>query len=490
MSTRRRSAVWLLPVLFVAGLLAGCFPPAPPAPTPPDNPPPRVVGPATDFATDVYSDPWDFSNPEDFNTNGGVQSANLGNLSLTGGFLHFDTPGGPGYFDLAYDTQGAFALGRDTRVLPIDSGRYSQLSFSMRSTAPDNTTGQILWFTCPELSQSCQGNTPILKTGGGNFTTYNFDLHGGPHGGVAWSGWIYGIRIIPSAAPATMDFDWVRLHNPLSPVAPPANAQPLAVVDSPSSVGGADYATTVRGDAWDFSQPSDVAGSANAVWGVGNGVLNGYNYGQLDDPQIQLAMAAPIDGARFHHVTIHVWYAGSFGLQAGPGGGMVARLIWTIVGHPAEPQDSEDIVVYPGWNTISVDMATNPVSAVVDTNTPFTHFGWYGQQIATLRFDPDEDSGPRQFVVDDIRITDDATGVGGYPIQFHDNAWEPGTVANVYVQGGDGASHLLGTVPMTGPSASFQWTGASAGKWYPYVIIRDPAGQQSVAYASGPLRIT
>jgi hypothetical protein len=489
MRRRRSRFALLLVVTFGAVVLAGCLPAAPPPPPPP-TPPAPVAGPVTDYASDVFSDPWDFSNPEDFDTTPNVVSGNVTNLSMPGGLLHLDT-NGSGDIDLARTIMGSIPYGRDSRAHPIDASKYTALTFSMRSTAADNTsTGQVMYFTCPQLSPACQGNVPFVKRGGSAFTTYDFNLTGS-HGGVAWSGLVYGVRIIPASTTASIDFDWIRLRAASAPLAPPANPAPLPVVDSPSALGGADYAATVRGDAWDFSQPSDVASSANVVWGVGNGLLNGYTVGPgANDGQIQLPLAAPIDGSRYHHLTIRVWYAGPFGLQAGPGGGMVARLIWSTVAHPGQYQDLDDVVVYPGWNTIQLDLATDPPGAIVDPNTPFTHWGWWGQQIDFLRFDPDEDSGSRQFLVDDIRITADASGAGGFPIQFHDNAWEPGTTADVYAQATNGASTLLGTVAMTGPGATFNWIGAPAGTWRTYVVLKDPSGQQSLRYATGPVTIT
>jgi hypothetical protein len=462
--------------------LTGCLPPPPPPPPTP------VVGPLTDYATDTFSDPWDFSNPEDFNVTPNAQAVALGNVSLTNGFLHFDSPGGAGYFDLVHSITGAIPTGRDTQKYPIDAGAYQFLSFSMRSTAADNTSGQIIYFTCPDFSPSCQGNVPFFKTGGGNFATYDVNLTG-PHGGVGWGGHVYGIRIIPSANPATMDWDWIRLRTASASASPPVNPPPMPVIDSPSALGGEDYAASQRGDAWDFSQGSDVAGSANVVYGVGGGLLNGYNTGPYpNDSQIQLPLGPPIDGSRYHHVTIRVWYGGGFSLADAPGGGMVARLIWTVSGHPTEPQDSDDVVVYPGWNTYQFDMATNPVGAIVDPNTPFAHYGWWGQQITSLRFDPHEDPGTRQFLVDDIRITADSEGNGSFPITFHDNAWEPGTTAEVWAQAPDGSIRQLVGMPMSGPSATFNWA-APAGKWYVLVVLRDPSGQASLRYASGPLQI-
>ena len=245
------------------------------------------------------------------------------------------------------------------------------------------------------------------------------------------------------------------------------NPAPLPVVDTPSALGGEDYATAVRGDAWDFNQPSDVASSANVVWGVGYGLLNGYTVGPYAfDGQIQLPLAAPIDGTKYHHLTARVWYAGPFGLQAGPGGGMVMRMIWSGVGHPGEYQDLDDVVVYPGWNTIQIDLATNPAGAIVDPNTPFTRYGWWGQQINFLRFDPDEDSGSRQFLIDDIRITADATGTGGYPSNSTTTHGSPGPPQTCTPRRPMGRARCSGRCPWPGrtpPSTGPVHRGAPGG---------------------------
>ena len=71
---------------------------------------------------------------------------------------------------------------------------------------------------------------------------------------------------------------------------------------------------------------------------------------------------------------------------------MVARLIWQTAGAPGVWQNSDDIVVYPGWNDVTVDLATSPPWAITDPNTP-DRIGWAGQLITAVRFDPDEDSG-------------------------------------------------------------------------------------------------
>jgi hypothetical protein len=487
---RRRSSLLLLVVGTAVGLSA-CLPPGPPAPPPPVTPA-QVSGPVSDYATDAFSDPWDFSDPADFDVTPGVQSQNLSNVALTGAStLHLDTPGPGGVFIMSTAIDGSIPTGRDSRLRPIDATTYPDLTFSMRSSAPDGTQGLVIWYTCPQLVPACQGMLGITKTGGAGFTTYNYDMRVQPFVGAGWSGPIYDLRFQPSSSPASVDVDWIRVRTPQAPMTPPANPFPLPVIDSPSAQGGADFPTVTRGDPWDFTSMTDVAGTQN-VWGTTvNGAFNGVNVGPYpNDPQVQLAFGGSIDGTEYHHLTLRLWYGGPFGLSGAPGGGMVGRLIWTVAGHPTEFQDSDDIIVYPGWNTIRVDLATNPVGAIVDPGTPFAHFGWWGQQITFLRFDPHEDPGPRQFLIDDVYLTADDTGAGAFPIRFHDDAWEPGTMAEIYAQAPDGSVRLLGSMAMAAPSVTFNWTGAPAGRWQVFVRLKDPAGQWTQRYATGPLRIT
>jgi hypothetical protein len=399
-----------------------------------------------------------------------------------------DSPGPGGVFVMTTAIDGSIPTGRDSRVHPIDASTYPDLSFSMRSSAPDGTQGLVIWYTCPQLVPECQGMFIFTKTGGSGFATYNYDMRVQNYSGAGWAGPIFDLRFQPTNSPASVDFDWIRVHTPSASVAPPPNPFPLPVIDSPSAQGTDDFPTVTRGNPWDFNDPGDVASTQNVIGGVSGGAFRGVN--TSNDPQVQLSFPGTIDGSTYHHLTVRIWYDGPFGLQNAPGGGMVGRLVWTVAGHPTEFQDSDDIVVYPGWNTIRVDLATNPVGAIVDPNTPFAHYGWWGQQIDFLRFDPDEDPGARQFAIDDVFLTADDHGAGAYPIRFHDDAWEPGTTAEVYAQGADGVAHLLGTMPMTSSAATFNWSGAPPGLWQIFVRLKDPSGQATQRYATGPLRIT
>jgi hypothetical protein len=270
---------------------------------------------------------------------------------------------------------------------------------------------------------------------------------------------------------------------------------PLPVVDSPDASGGVDYATLARGDPWDMSQPSDITAPENMLYGIGGGLLNGTNAGpNMDDPHFTLPLAGAIDGNRFHRLTFDVYYDGPYSLAVGPGGGMVARLIWQTAAAPGVWQNSDDIVVYPGWNHVSIDLATSPPYAITDPDTPF-RIGWAGQQITTVRFDPNEDSGPRHFLVDNIKIAEDATGYGGaYNIRFHDNAWQPGTTADIYTsptQGGFGGTRIASNLNVAQGINTFHWAPnpLPSGNVWVYVLLKH-GSDQSRQYATGPLRMT
>ena len=105
-------------------VLAACLPPPPPPPPPPVPPPAPapapVAGPVTDYASDTFSDPWDFSNADDFNITPNVVSSSVSNLAITGGLLHMDALHGQGTIDLSRTIMGSIPYGRDSRAQPIE----------------------------------------------------------------------------------------------------------------------------------------------------------------------------------------------------------------------------------------------------------------------------------------------------------------------------------------------------------------------------------
>lgn len=272
------------------------------------------------------------------------------------------------------------------------------------------------------------------------------------------------------------------------------DARPRPLVIEPDIRGGADYATVVRGDPWDFDQPTDVAGFWNASGSVAGGSLTGVNTPtapnfQINDPGILLP-SGPIDATRFHRLVVGVAYDGAFSLDDAPGGGMNARLAWHLPGNPANDA-TDDIVVYPGYQEIAIDLNTWPPGAVNDGGNGL---GWLGRTVDRVRFDPHEDRAARGFRLDFVRLAEDDTGIDGFDITFRDDAWEPGTTATVYVDrdrsGFDGTA--VATVAVQQGVNTVRWTpgrDSYGTPWWVYVVMTDPGGTQSRAYSSGPVRV-
>ena len=443
-----------------------------------------------DYATVEYSDPWDFSNAADLTKGGpqGVTSYTIGNGVLD---AHL-TPGGS--FILAEKIFGTIPAGRTTALHPINAGSLRKVAFRM--WADQTRAGGFFWYTCDHIVPSCENGFPFTVQAG--WHTYSFEIRAQSpfRPGPAWQGTIKGIRLVPSGSgPIHINLDWFRLVPLSASSEPPTAVVPLPVVDSPTLAGGLDFATVVRGDPWDMTQPSDIGGPANMIYGFNGTLLNGLNVGgNRGDAHFYLPLAGPIDGNRFHRLSFRVFYEGPHGLGFGPGGGMVARLIWETAGAPGVWQDSEDMIVYPGWNDISVDLTTSPPGAITDPDKPI-RIGWAGQLITAVRFDPHEDIGERRFLVDDIRIAEDPVGYGGsYDIRFHDNAWRAGTTADVYVsaaRGGFGGTRIASGIPVNAGVNTFRWAPnpLPSGNLWVYVVLHRGA-YLARSYATAPLRMT
>ena len=395
----------------------------------------------------------------------------------------FDGTADPGgSLILAEGIAGVVPTGRNTDLHPINANKYRKISFRMKAdVGPAGVPGGFFWYSCDHIIPECENGFPFTVHNGWNNYSFDIPSQGARFhpGGPAWGGTLKGLRFVPSGNSQThIQLDYVRLTPSSGSDAPPAAPVPLPVVDSPSLAGGFDYATLVRRDAWDMSQPSDISGPENMVYGFGNGLLNGLsvapNYG---DPHFSLPLAGPIDANRFHRLTFNVFYEGPPGAGSEPGGGMVARLIWQTAGAPGVWQNSDDIAVYPGWNDISLDLATYPAYAITEPGTP-GRIGWAGQQITSLRFDPDEDSGARRFLVDNIKVAEDATGYSGqYDVKFHDAAWQPGTTADIYStpsRGGFGGTRIAAWPPGDPGSQHVPLGAESAPRGHPVAVRRAP----------------
>ena len=275
------------------------------------------------------------------------------------------------------------------------------------------------------------------------------------------------------------------------------NARPQPLVLEPNAAGGADYAEAVRGDAWDFNQATDVASVQNGRdVSFANGTLSATNGApNPNDPQVRLPLGpAPLDGTRFHRLSFSYRYDGAFGLEDAPGGGALARIVWEVAGGgPNNFQELNDIVTYQGQNEVVVDLTTLPLPNLLDEDQKGARIGYLGQQITSLRFDPNEDPGARRWHVSDVRLAeDDVVGPNGFPITFVDNAWEAGTTAEIFVDtdavGFNGTK--VGDVSVVSGTNTFNWVPTVAGGTYwPYVVIDDGTTSNAAAYASGPVAV-
>jgi hypothetical protein len=230
--------------------------------------------------------------------------------------------------------------------------------------------------------------------------------------------------------------------------------RPRPVMLTPNSLQGADYATTVRHNPWNMDQSADYTlrnarlVSANGRWIAADNTSN--------DPSVTLPVPKPFSGSTYHRVRITVALLGSYGLANAPGGGCVGRLLWTTAsGGTAKWQTTDDLVLYPGWNTIDLDMATSPSSAITDPVLGAKRIGWAGQTITRLRFDPNEDPGERRWYVDDIRVSADPVSSGGrFDLKFADNSGLSGTTAKVEALGGGNRRYVVASGVAVAPGTN------------------------------------
>jgi putative cell wall-binding protein len=273
--------------------------------------------------------------------------------------------------------------------------------------------------------------------------------------------------------------------------------RPRPVIDAPSLQTGADYATTVRRNPWDFSALDDVGRNENICNTriLTGGVLAANNCGrEIDNPYFFLPNPGALDGSTWHRLTVRLRYDGPFGLTGGPTGGAVARLIWYVASNPSADQNVHDLVVYPGWQTITVDLKTNPPHAVTDETQKAARIGWAGQTITALRLDPNEDVSERRWYVDFVRLTREDAARGRYEVRFRETTGLGGQTAKVYLDrdraGADGV-HVATQAVTAGTNAVPVALPGSlpAGRYWPYVVVSGPYGTVT-RYAKAPVHLS
>ena len=525
----------------------------------------RFVPEAPDFASTALQDSWDFAQARDLPDLEGLSHVRFTNVNMVSG--RWKGTAARGAHIRLLQSWNSLPNGRDGEATPIDADEFTHISIRMRMTGQPAAWGELSWYDCGRITESCRGAQAVRVFEG--WHTYDFKIERDPaRGSVDWSGLIRGLVFVPTAAGGQIELDWVRVYKPTNPEIvvtsrdPNSNAtliwdrdrdpsnntaanpnwgvvedgtfnpdamfpgtyffyslvngrrslvNPLKVnkrprprVLQPDAGGGADYATVVRGDPWDFSQASDVARRPNSTaaftpnmtFSIRNGELLGTNTSpirsdagfRVDIPQNNL-----IDGSRFTNFSARVFYEGDFSLSGQPGGGMNARLVWRT--SDGVWRVSEDIVVFPGWNTITIDLDDTPPRDLIEGGTT-TNAAWDGEQIEVLRFDPHEDSGTRNFRVDWIRLTENDKPVNNVVnIAYRDLAFEKGSFVRIYLdRNGDGnPDRQIGIRSVRRGFNSFKWTVPpslrGSGEWYITIRVADPKFAATFATSTGTVEL-
>ena len=342
-----------------------------------------------DYATDTFSDPWDFSNQEDLDLSAGVGLGFSNTVpSIHDGILDANVVAGstvrllmkwPG------PQSDALPWGRDGWLHPIDAARYNQVTMRVRSNTQLNMAIRF-WTASGE-----QGFIQYWIQAG-DWQTVHIDLldrsRYNPTVNAQWQGPIVGFEMFNGGLSGNLQVDWFRLHRPDAPQAPPSNV-PVPLVLSPNEQGGQDYATVENGNPWDFASMADVVQTHDIAGATinGNGDLSGVTV--ANDSFVAVPIVAPLNSDKYHRMTLDVCYDGQFDLDDAPGGGMVGRLAWMPEDYVYPPDasawtETQDFVVFPGCHAMTIDMALTPAEALHDQNTTRPS-GWRGIDITSLR---------------------------------------------------------------------------------------------------------
>jgi hypothetical protein len=517
---------------------------APPAVAPPADVPPRSVPAAPDFATEVFADPWDFSNPEDMLLDNGP-TMGMQAAAIRDGQLRFDMST-PGYLSPLWGGYpGGLYLGREGGAPQnqIDASRYTRVSFS--AYASQTTAAGLMWFTCEGLDPACMGGQPLeLKAG---WHTYDIAVANGAYGlPQTWSGRITGLRFALSpTTPTSFAMDWLRLYQPVSTVEvsgnglswdvdddagdnnpdqpgwgalpcgspcdlsflPPgtyrmveggAHSTPVTlrrparpVILDPDAVGGADYATEA-GNPWDFDSPADVASVGNtSVLGYG-AKLSAVNAGPtMNDPFVWMRLpTGSIDAGRFHRLSVTSSFEGAFDLTDSAGGGSHGRIVWQ------RPDQNVDTVVQTKeWVTYS-----GTSRQTYDLNSPGIHeddvgnrLPWSSSAVTGLRWDANEDRGPRRWTLDRVALRADDEAGTSFAIRWYDAGYAPGSTVTFYRDGdaaGFDGQPISAALPQGPGTNVFNWdtSATPGGLHHIYAVVEGPAGTGR-SYATGPVSV-
>jgi putative cell wall-binding protein len=283
-------------------------------------------------------------------------------------------------------------------------------------------------------------------------------------------------------------------------------ARPAPYVLDPDLAGGEDFATAALGKPWDLSAGNDViarGGFTQETFGPRG--LEATNSG--NDPFFFLRMGpgetGDLDAARYHRLTVRTTYEGPFNLSDVAGGGTHGRLLWTrsdrdqnrvIEGNKL--LESREMVHYPGQASFTVDLRTpeHGPGFVMETTRP-ERDGWVAGsgRVTHLRYDPNEDRGPRRWRVAGIELrATDATSGGVFDIRWKDANGATGVTADLdyRLEAGGAWTPIARGVVQAADVTTHRWDTADVppGRYLVRVTAGDGIGSAS-GVSTGPVDV-
>lgn len=288
---------------------------------------------------------------------------------------------------------------RGLRIDPVASGSGVNIKFDwIRLTTNTSPTFAITWSAT---------DTSIVElfiddnNSGCDGTAISGDLSAGS-GSFDWGASLlpYGDNLLyplPSSVEpgqyyvyATLDHNYATCYYSSGPLT--INQAPMVEITRPSRTSAGDYATAVAGNPWDMNGSPDIASTGHIAWDQYSGGVYDAASDSTGDPGLTLNVTSAIDSNRYRYLTFKMLLDGAQDI----GGGWVARAVWWGVEGPGNAAVTDDIVVYEGWQTYTLDLA----QAALEYGPAWTTGNW-----PTFRLDPHEVAASRTFHLDYVLLT-------------------------------------------------------------------------------------
>ena len=249
-----------------------------------------------------------------------------------------------------------------------------------------------------------------------------------------WRGDIEYLRINPTLGSNSVVIDEIAVSSATSigTATVDCSSAPLQInevpqidITDPDETGGEDFATAVLGNTWDMSDSGDIVFTRNLTGESFSGGIFSAT-ATSDDPSFYPFNdnGPRIDAAKYHLFTMG--YQVNAFIQ---GTASVSRIFWRPDLDPGTPETvTEDILNYPGYHVVTIDLAT----AAMENNPPFNlPIPWQGTE-AMVRIDPHEEPGNVSFSVDFVKLAAEDESDGQFQITWNDSDSDDDATISLY----------------------------------------------------------